>query len=67
VITAERQKEFMARTLVGMVMYKQREFTDEECAVYNSILALIEAAGAARPKQSTKPKNPTAPAVENTP
>jgi len=38
----ERQKEFMARTLVGMVLYNKREFTDEECEVYNSILRLIE-------------------------
>jgi len=41
-ITKERQKEFMARALVGMVMYNKREFTDEECEVYNSILRLIE-------------------------
>jgi hypothetical protein len=38
-ITKERQKEFMVRTRVGMV---KRSFTDEECAVYYSILCLIE-------------------------
>ena len=41
-VSRERQKEFLARTLVGMVLYNKREFTDEECKVYNSILALID-------------------------
>jgi hypothetical protein len=42
-ISPEQQKEFMVHTLVGMVLYNKREFTDEECEVYNSILALFDA------------------------
>lgn len=41
-ITPTRAKEFMARTLVGMVLYNKREFTDEECEVYNFILARLD-------------------------
>ena len=51
----ERQKEFMARSLVGMVMYNKREFTDEECEVYNSILRLFESNVPSEPKPAPSP------------
>ena len=54
-ITKERQKEFVARSLVGMVMYNKREFTDEECEVYNSILRLFESNVPSEPKPAPSP------------
>ena len=48
-VSKEHQKEFMARILAPMVLYNKREFTDEECAVYNSILNLIESSGEKEP------------------
>ena len=60
----ERQKEFMARSLVGMVMYNKREFTDEECEVYNSILRLFESNVPSEPKPAPPPAPPLPKEVE---
>jgi hypothetical protein len=58
-ITKERQKEFMARTLVGSVLYKKCEFTDEECSFYNSILLLIENSGPGEGSHDQDTSSPT--------